>query len=466
MTMQDRLRIVSPVDGRVYAERSFASAADMDAVLTVAVRAQAAWQRRPLAERIGLLSRAVDLMGEETQALAAEITWQMGRPIAQTPGEIKGLQERARYMLSIAEDALAHVDPGFKDGFARRIERVALGVVAVIAPWNYPYLTAINAVIPALAAGNVVILKHASQTALCAERFAEAFLKAGVPDGVFSYLHLTNTDASRLIADRRISFVCFTGSVATGHLVQRAVADAGFAGVALELGGKDPAYVRADANLAHAVENLVDGAMFNSGQSCCAIERIYVHERLFDDFVAGAVDLARAYRLGNPADPATNLGPLVRPEAAEFVRGQVAEAVRQGARALIGAASFPGDKPGSPYMAPEILVNVDHSMRLMTEETFGPIVGVMKVSGDDEAVRLMNDSPYGLSAAIWTADPGAADGIGRQLATGTVFMNRCDYLDPALAWVGVKDSGRGCSLSRLGYEQLTRPKSFHFRLAT
>lgn len=462
--MYEALRIVSPVDGRVYAERPFASHGEMETVLEAAVRAQRDWQSRALTDRLGILSRAVERAGEDAPALAEEITWQMGRPISQSPGEIKGMLDRGRYMLSIAEEALTPVDPGGKEGFARRIERVALGVVAVIAPWNYPYLTAINAIVPALAAGNAVILKHSPQTALCAERLVKAFRDAGVPEGVFTYLHLANADTSRLIADYRIAFVCFTGSVATGHLVQRAVTDAGFAGVALELGGKDPAYVRADANLAHAVENLVDGAMFNSGQSCCAIERIYVHEKHYDDFVTGAVDLARQYRLGNPTDPATNLGPLVRTEAAIFARGQVDEAVRQGARALVGV--MPGDQPGSPYMAPEILVNVDHTMRVMTEETFGPVVGVMKVSSDEEAVALMNDSPYGLSAAIWTADAGAADHIGARLATGTVFMNRCDFLDPALAWVGVKNSGRGCSLSRLGYEQLTRPKSFHYRLAT
>jgi acyl-CoA reductase-like NAD-dependent aldehyde dehydrogenase len=279
---------------------------------------------------------------------------------------------------------------------------------------------------------------------------------------VFSYLHLSDDDAGKLVADRRIAFVCFTGSVATGRKVQQAAAAAGFAGVGLELGGKDPAYVRADANLDHAIENLMDGAFFNSGQSCCAIERLYVHEKLYDKFIDGAVTLARSYRLGNPTDPSVNIGPLVHAAAADFVRGQVADAVKAGAKALVGAA----DKPGSPYMAPEILTGVDHSMRLMRDETFGPVVGVMKVASDEEAIALMNDSPFGLTAAIWTQDPNAANSIGARLEAGTIFMNRCDYLDPALAWTGVKESGRGCTLSRLGYEQLTRPKSFHFRLAT
>jgi acyl-CoA reductase-like NAD-dependent aldehyde dehydrogenase len=224
--------------------------------------------------------------------------------------------------------------------------------------------------------------------------------------------------------------------------------------------------VRADADLEHAIENLADGAFFNSGQSCCAIERIYVHREVYDRFVDGLVDVARSYRLDDPTDPATTLGPLVRPAAAEFVRGQIAEAVTAGARALLEPKAFPKDVPGSAYMAPQVLTAVDHTMRIMTEETFGPAVGVMPVASDDEAIRLMNDSRYGLTAAIWTADVDAAIRIGDQVATGTWFMNRCDYLDPALAWTGVKDSGRGCSLSRLRYERLTRPKSVHLRTAT
>jgi acyl-CoA reductase-like NAD-dependent aldehyde dehydrogenase len=334
--------------------------------------------------------------------------------------------------------------------------------VFVIAPWNYPYLTAVNSVVPALVAGNAVILKHSAQTPLCAERFAEAFAVAGLPDGVFQHLHLSHDSALAMIGGGGVDFVAFTGSVPAGHAVQRAAAER-FIGAGLELGGKDPAYVRADADLDHAVENLVDGAFFNSGQSCCGIERIYVHADVHDRFVEGFTALTGTYKLGNPLDEDTTLGPMVRTAAADFVRGQINEAVFAGARALIDPKGFPADDPGSPYLAPQVLVDVDHSMRVMTEESFGPVVGIIKVASDDEAVRLMNDSDFGLTASIWTNDADAAVAIGDRIETGTWFMNRCDYLDPALAWTGVKDSGRGCTLSQLGFEQLTRPKSFHLR---
>jgi acyl-CoA reductase-like NAD-dependent aldehyde dehydrogenase len=269
---------------------------------------------------------------------------------------------------------------------------------------------------------------------------------------------------ARIIGDPRTSFVAFTGSVAGGYAVQRAASQR-FIATGLELGGKDPAYVRPDAPLPATIENLVDGVYFNAGQSCCAVERIYVHQSVYHEFVAGFVALTRQYRLGHPLDPATTLGPMVRTAAAEFVRSQITEALAQGAQALIDPRDFPADQEGTPYLAPQVLVNVDHRMRVMTEETFGPVVGIMAVRDDEEAVGLMNDSRYGLTASIWTADVEAAIRIGDQVATGTWFMNRCDYLDPALAWTGVKDSGRGCTLSRLGYEALTRPKSFHLRLS-
>jgi acyl-CoA reductase-like NAD-dependent aldehyde dehydrogenase len=319
-------------------------------------------------------------------------------------------------------------------------------------------------VLPALIAGNAVVLKHSHQTPLCAERFLEAFASAGVPAGVFQYLHLSHADTARLMSDRRVASVCFTGSVSGGRAVVAATAS-GFATSGLELGGKDPAYVRADANLAHAVESLTDGAFYNAGQSCCGIKRIYVAASRHDEFVAGVVELTKKYRLGSPLDPETTIGPVVRTSAAEAVRSQVREAVGLGARQLIDEAWFAASSPGTPYLAPQVLVDVDHSMAIMREETFGPAVGIMKVASDEEALRLMNDSEFGLTAAIFSADAARAEALGDALETGTVFLNRCDYLDPALAWTGVKNSGRGCTLSRVGFEQLTRPKSYHFRIA-
>jgi acyl-CoA reductase-like NAD-dependent aldehyde dehydrogenase len=352
------------------------------------------------------------------------------------------------------------VVPAPKPGFTRFVRREPLGVVLVIAPWNYPYLTAVNTVVPAILAGNAVILRHSSQTPLCAERFADCFRAAGLPDGVFQVLHTDHERTLRLIAGPDVDFVAFTGSVDGGHAVQRAAAGR-FIGTGLELGGKDPAYVRPDADLAYSVAELVDGAFFNAGQSCCGIERIYVHTDVYDRFVGAYAEGVRAYRLGDPLDPATTLGPLVRAGAAELVRGQTREAVAAGARALIDAGGFPRDAAGTPYLAPQVLVDVDHSMRVMTEESFGPVVGIQRVRDDEEALALMNDSAFGLTASIWTQDEAAGLALGARVETGTLFVNRCDYLDPMLAWTGVKDSGRGCTLSRVGFEQLTRPKSFH-----
>jgi acyl-CoA reductase-like NAD-dependent aldehyde dehydrogenase len=455
-------KTISPVDGSMYCERALARSDEINAVLGRAAHAQRAWRNTPVAERAAICSRFCDQFEAHRDALALELTWQMGRPVRYASSEINGTLDRARYMISIAAEALEDVDPAPRDGFERFVRREPLGVVFTVAAWNYPYLIAVNSVIPAIMAGNAVVLKHSAQTPLCAERFAECFRAAGLPEGVFQFLHLSHEDTERIVGDARVAFVAFTGSVEGGRAIQRA-AVARFVGTGLELGGCDPAYVRQDADVAHAIENLVDGAFFNSGQSCCGIQRIYVHESLYDDFVAGAISLTEKYVLGVPTDPATTLGPVVRPAAAEQIRKQVAACVAKGARAVIDERRYAASQAGTAYLAPQLLLDVDHGMGVMREEIFGPVAGVMKVSGDEEAVRLMNDSDFGLTAAVWTRDVDAARALGDRVQTGTWFMNRCDYLDPALAWVGVKDSGRGCTLSRVGYEHLTRPKSFHLR---
>ena len=459
-------KTISPVDGRVLVERELASGARIESALARAVEAQRAWHATTLAERMALLRRFVEVMESRAAEIGEELAWQMGRPVRYGPMEIRrGFAERARFMIDAAPDALKDVAVAPAPGFTRFIRRQPVGVVFTIAPWNYPYLTSVNSIVPALLAGNAVVLKHSAQTPLCAERYAEGLRDAGLPEGVFQFLHLSHGDVERVIGDPRVGFVAFTGSVDGGHAVQ-AAASKRFIAAGLELGGKDPAYVRADADLNHAVDNLVDGAMFNSGQSCCGIERIYVHRDLYDEFVRRAVELTRTYILGDPLKPETTLGPMVRTTAAEFIRAQIAEAVSQGAVAHIDPRGFPADKPGTPYLAPQVLTNVNHRMRVMTEETFGPVAPIMPVASDEEAIALMNDSAYGLTAAIWTSDVDAAIRIGDRIETGTWFMNRCDYLDPALAWTGVKNSGRGCALSALGFEQLTRPKSFHLRTVT
>jgi acyl-CoA reductase-like NAD-dependent aldehyde dehydrogenase len=469
MSTPQTLEVISPVDGRAYARVALSSYAEIERAFARARAAGRAWRETPVAARARVCSAAVDAFVAKGAEIAEELSWQMGRPVSQSPGEIRGFAERARYMIEIAPEALGDIDAGPKPGFKRYVHREPLGVVFTVAAWNYPYLIAVNSVIPALMAGNAVVLKHSGQTPLCAGRIADALKAGGLPDGLFQVVHTTHADTEAAIRAGLMDFVAFTGSVEGGRAVQRAAAECRahrFPGVGLELGGKDPAYVRPDADLAHAVENLVDGAFFNSGQSCCGIERIYVHKDLYLKFVDGFVDLTLKYRLGDPIDQATNLGPMARTGGAETVRAQIADATRRGARALIDEKRFPRSKPGTPYLAPQVLVDVNHQMAAMRDESFGPVIGIMQVASDDEAVGLMNDSDFGLTAAVWTADANAAESIGRRLDTGTVFMNRCDYLDPALAWTGVKDSGRGCTLSRVGYEHLTRPKSFHLRLKT
>ena len=461
--MADIIKCVSPVDGRIYAKRPAAKSKEIAAVFAAAHEAQDKWKRLSLKERAAYCSAAVDAMLAMKDEIVPELAWQMGRPVRYGAGELRGFEERARHMITIAGEALENVVPKPIAGFTRFIKREPLGVVFTVAPWNYPYLTAVNSIIPALMAGNTVVLKHAAQTLLVGERFAKAFAK--LPKGVFQNIVLTNAQTSEIISAGLANSVCFTGSVAGGAAMEEAAAGR-FLHVGLELGGKDPAYVRHDANLAHAIENLVDGAFFNSGQSCCGIERIYVHKKLYKDFVDGFVDLTRKYVLDDPLLEKTTLGPLVKPEAAEFVRKQIRSAVRAGASAHIDEKQFPVSQKGSSYLAPQVLTGVNHQMSVMTEESFGPVVGIMKVSDDDEALALMNDSEYGLTAAIWTQDEGACLRMGDEIATGTVFMNRCDYLDPALTWTGVKNTGRGATLSRVGYETLTRPKSYHLRTKT
>jgi len=448
------------VDGRVYAERLALSVEAAAASVARARAAQPAWAARPLDERIALVKAGVANLNEMKDRVVEELAWQMGRP-TRFGGEFGGLNERTGFMAGIAAEALAPMVVEETETFARRIEFAPHGVVFVIAPWNYPYMTAMNTVVPALIAGNSVILKHASQTLVVGERIAEALHAAGVPADVFQNIVLDHAGTEKLIADRSFGFVNFTGSVGGGQAIERAAAGT-FTGLGLELGGKDPGYVMDDCDLDWAVDVLMDGAMYNAGQCCCGIERIYVAEKLFDGFVEKAVNWVNGLKLGNPFDAETTLGPMANKRFADTVRAQTAEAVAAGAKPLIERQNFPADDGGA-YLMPQILINVDHSMRVMTEESFGPVVGIMPVKNDAEALRLMNDSPYGLTASLWTNDTDRAWALARQIETGTVFMNRADYLDPAICWTGCKDTGRGVGLSKLGYQSVTRPRSYHFR---
>jgi len=457
MTM---IQCISPVDGSVYAERPASNFEDAKAAIARVRKAQKAWAARPLEERVSLVLKGVARINEMAEDVVKELAWQMGRPV-RYGGEFKGFNERSNYVASIAHDALAPIMVEKSDKFERYIAREPHGVVFVIAPWNYPYMTAINTVAPALMAGNTVIIKHASQTILVGERLVRAFNEAGVPEDVFMNIFLDHDTTSQLIADGQFNFINFTGSVSGGRSIERAAAGT-FTGIGLELGGKDPGYVMEDADLDAAVDTLMDGATYNSGQCCCGIERIYVNDKHYDEFVEKSVKWVSNYKLGNPLDPETSLGPMANKRFAKVVREQIAEAVAKGAKTLVDPKLFPADDGGA-YLAPQILVEVDHSMSIMNEETFGPAVGIMKVRNDAEALELMNDCKYGLTASLWTQDVERARRIGNELESGTIFMNRADYLDPALCWTGVKETGRGGSLSVLGFHNLTRPKSFHLR---
>lgn len=464
--MSSHFQVISPIDQSVYCERFFATTADIEGSLLRSARIRQTWQSTPLEQRIEYCQKALDYFIFHAEEIGEELSWQMGRPVRYSPYEItRGFKERAEYMISIARSSLEDMIIEDSAQTLRKISRRPVGHVLCLAPWNYPYLTSVNVIIPALLAGNTVLLKHAQQTPLCAERYAAAFRSAGLPEGVFEYLHISHEQVARVIGDSRIDYVAFTGSVDGGKAIQNAISSR-FIHAGLELGGKDPAYVRHDADINYAIENLIDGSFFNSGQSCCGIERIYVHHSIFDPFVEGFTALTRDYILDHPMLPDTTLGPVVRPSAARFIRGQIDEAISQGARQLIDPLSFTNHDPSGVYMAPQVLIDVNHKMRLMTEETFGPVVGIMSVKNDEEAIKMMNDSIYGLTASVWTQDHNAALSLAEQLHTGTCFQNRCDYLDPALAWTGVKNSGQGATLSALGYQSLTRPQSYHMKKMT
>ena len=449
---------ISPIDGTVVVVRQAMDAAAATATIKAARAAQTAWAARPLDERVALVNAGVKALGAVNDEIVPELARMMGRPV-RYGGEFGGVEERASHMASIAAATLADIEVGEDDSFRRFIRRLPHGVVFVVAPWNYPYLTAINTIAPALIAGNAVVLKHATQTLLAGDRLAAAFHSAGVPEQLFVNICLDHETTAALIADGLFDFINFTGSVGGGRAMERAAAGT-FTGVGTELGGKDPGYVMDDADLDAAVATLVDAAMFNSGQCCCGIERIYVHDSLYDDFVARAVATVNDYQLGNPLDSDTTMGPMAHVRFAAHVRHQIDEAVATGAVAHI--ARMAADDDGA-YLTPQVLTNVTHAMDVMREESFGPVVGIMKVRDDDEAVAMMNDSHYGLTASLWTGDLDRAEAVGNRVETGTVFLNRADYLDPGLCWTGVKDTGRGGGLSVIGYHNLTRPKSYHLK---
>ncbi|MAV81897.1 MAG: aldehyde dehydrogenase [Pelagibacteraceae bacterium] len=455
-------KTITPINNTLYLERPYLEIKQIDNILENSQKAFKVWRETKIHERIQVVNKFIDNMISLTDEVKKEICWQIGRPISQCGSELRGFEERSRYMAEVAEECLSDISARNNEEFDNYIFKAPLGVIFIMAPWNYPVMTATNTIVPALLSGNSIILKHSSQTPMCAELISKALQDTGIPEGLFQFIHTTHNVCEKIISDSRVAHVVFTGSVKGGKEIKKYIGQR-FINVGLELGGKDPAYVRSDCDLNHAIENLIDGAFFNSGQSCCGIERIYVDKSIFNEFVEGAKSLTEKYILGDPSDIKTNLGPVVRISAANFIRTQVQEALSQGANKVVDENLFPISSEDNCYISPQILTNVNHDMRFMTEETFGPTVGIMSVNNENEAAELMNDSPYGLTASLWTKDLEFSKSFGKKIDTGTFFMNRCDALDPALAWTGVKDTGIGCSLSKLAFDHLTRPQSFHLR---
>ncbi|MEM7201108.1 MAG: aldehyde dehydrogenase family protein [Planctomycetota bacterium] len=459
------LKVHNPYSGALIAEIPQETSSAIARKVAATREAQLAWRRVPVTERIAALEPGLAWFREHRDAVAADITAQMGKPLAQAQREVDAMLQRAAHMMSIAEAALKPEPlpeplpgPGSgQPGVHRRIEHAPLGVVLNLAAWNYPLLIAVNVVVPALLAGNAVLLKHSRRTPLCGDHFARAFGALAVPSLVTPVVADHDTTAT-LIRDPGVDYVAFTGSVEGGRRVYREASHR-FIDAGLELGGADPAYIAADADLETAVAGVVDGACYNAGQSCCAVERVYVHHSRYDEFLSRARQLLDEYVLGDPTEPATTMGPLVASSAVDHVAAQVGAASSRGARVLTGGAPSEDGR----FFPPTLLADCEDDDAVMREETFGPVLPSRAVADDEEALRRMNDSSFGLTASVWTTDRSRAERLAAELEAGTVYQNRCDYLDPGLPWTGVKDSGKGSTLSRYGFFHLTRRKSIYLQ---
>ncbi|KAL0087261.1 aldehyde dehydrogenase [Phycomyces blakesleeanus] len=458
--------VISPVNQEPAFSVRCITNEEFDQAVDRAEKAFSGWRKVPVSERVKIIQKFCDIFDTKQEEVAESLVQQMGRPRRYGGGEIKGVRERSSYMCSVAEESLKDEVVEEQSNVKRYIKKEPLGPIFIIASWNYPYLTAVNNVIPALLAGNPVLLKQSLQTPKCAELFVKVLHEAGVPEDIVQSVVLTDSGSEYATNHPGIKFVSFTGSVAVGKKIRKSLGTTKpLIGSGMELGGKDPAYVLSDSDIAYAAENIVDGAFFNSGQCCCSIERCYVDAKVYDKFVEKAVAITKGYVLGNPNDMETTIGPMANIQFANNVRAQLKDAESKGAKLLIATEKyFSQDKTGSTYIGPQIVVNVNHDMVIMKEETFGPVLAIMPVSSEEEAIRLMNDSDYGLTASIWTTDAEKAIRIGDQIETGTWFMNRCDYIDPALPWVGAKDSGSGFSMSKHGFNAFVRQKSYHLKL--
>lgn len=453
-----QLAIHNPATGALIAELPADDAASVATKAALARAAQKSWAATPLAERQACIQRFKAGVLAELDSLAALMTGETGKPITMSRNELNGLMARIDFFVEEVDDEQATETVFIDAGMTEQIEHTPLGVVANISAWNYPWFVGGNVFIPALLTGNTVLYKpseYAAQTGLAMARLLHA---AGVPEHAFITLIGGGEVGAALLA-QNIDGLFFTGSHATGARIMEALGPR-LVKVQLELGGKDPTYVCDDANPQTAAESLADGAMYNTGQSCCSVERIYVHESIYDAFVTAFVATVKTFTLGDPMSDGTYIGAVTRAPQLDVLEAQVADAKAKGARLLTGGTRLPG--PGN-WFEPTVLADVDHTMTLMREESFGPVIGIQKVTGDAQAVALMNDTRYGLTAGVFTRDEARAKAVLAQVNAGTVYWNCCDRVSPRLPWSGHGDSGVGLTLSTYGIQAFTRPKAWHLR---
>jgi acyl-CoA reductase-like NAD-dependent aldehyde dehydrogenase len=455
-----KLKVVNPADGSAVAVLAADDAKSVTAKYQRARAAQPAWARTPLGKRLAAIAKFRDLVAAETDTLARVLTSEVGKPISQARNELKGVIPRIDFFLAATARTLKTQNVSAEKGGAmqERISHEPLGVVANISAWNYPWFVGSNVFVPALLAGNTVLYKPSEFASLTGNAIARLLHEAGVPDDAFIAV-LGEGDVGTAILEQPVDGVFFTGSVGTGKKIARAVAGR-MIKLQLELGGKDPVYVCEDVDVAKAAAGIADGAFYNTGQSCCSVERIYVNEKVFKPFVEAFVAEVKGYKRGDPTDDATYIGPLTRSPQLKVLEAQVKDARRKGAKVLAGGERIKGK---GNWFAPTVLVDVDHSMAVMRDESFGPVIGLMPVKDDAEAVALMNDTEYGLTAGVYSPDRKRAERILAQVKSGSVYWNCCDRVSPRLPWSGVGNSGIGLTLSTYGIETFTRPKAWHLR---
>jgi acyl-CoA reductase-like NAD-dependent aldehyde dehydrogenase len=452
------LKIHNPATGKLLAEVPQATAEIVTQSAHAAAAAQPAWFATPMHQRLETIARFRDAMAKELEPLASTLTSEVGKPVGQSRNEINGLLGRIDFFLLQAESTLASQQVFDEGGTREVISFDPLGVVANISAWNYPYFVGGNVFVPALLAGNAVLYKPSEFATLTGLHIARLLHEAGVPADVFVPLIGGATVGTALLA-QDIDGVFFTGSFVTGARIAQAVG-ARFIKLQLELGGKDPTYVAEDADVKIAAQSLADGAMYNTGQSCCSVERIYVHERVHDAFVDAFVQTVRGFKVGDPTSEDTYIGAITRAPQLDVLAAQVADAKAKGATLCVGGSRIERD---GNWFEPTVFTEVDHTMELMREESFGPIIGIQRVSGDAEALMLMNDTRYGLTAGVFTRDEARARAILARVNAGSVYWNCCDRVSPRLPWSGHGDSGVGLTLSTMGIQTFARPRAWHLR---